>query len=284
MSISICVGEYAKTSYCIPGLEMQVFCMEELCYCLKENAFLLDLSLLNEKLVDWIAGECKLKELATRLYPLVRKQGSLSSFVALIFDYVGLYDEDTLRELDSVLKEGAGLSRIEKRKNQIDNLVEKKKYMAALHQYEELLELWQEECRYGIEMPTEKVKAGIFHNKGVALAGMMEYKEAAEAFKAAWDIYKSDQSYLAYFAAKRMELSERDYLAFIAEQPDSYELSLQLERKVEHLKGEFCNQESYRKLEQLQEWRRGSEKQQYYEEVENIAGVLKANYRSCVDK
>lgn len=284
MRISICVGEYAKTSYCIPGLEMQVFSMEELCYCLKENAFLLDLSLLDEKLVDWIVGECKLKELATRLYPLVRKQGSLSSFVALIFDYVGLYDEETLRELDSVLKEGAGLSRIEKRKNQIDNLVEKKKYVTAVHQYEELFELWQEECRCGIEMPTEKVKAGIFHNMGVALAGMMEYKEAAAAFKAAWDIYKSDESYLAYFAAKRMELNEKDYLAFIAEQPDSYELSLQLERKLEHLRGEFCKQESYRKLEQLKEWRRGSEKQQYYEEVENIVGVLKANYRSCVDE
>jgi len=145
MRVSVCVGEYAKTSYCIPGLGVQVFCMEELCYCLKENAFLLDLSLLDEKLVDWIAGECKIKELASMLYPLVRKQGSLSSFVALIFEYVGLYDDTIMRELDFVLKEGAGLSRIEKRKNQIDYLLERKKYLVAIHRYEELLSEWQEE-------------------------------------------------------------------------------------------------------------------------------------------
>lgn len=284
MRVSVCVGEYAKTPYCIPGLEMQVFCMEELCYCLRENAFLLDLSLLDETLVDWISEECKIKELASGLYPLVRKQGSLSSFVALIFEYVGLYGEGTLRKLDSVLKEGAGLSRIEKRKNQIDYLVGKRKYLAAVHQYGELLTGWKDESNNGMEMPAGKVKAGILHNMGVALAGMMEYKEAADAFKAAYDLEKNEDSYLAYFAAKRMELNEKDYLAFIAEQPDSYELSLQLERKVERVKEEFCNQETYMELEELQEWRFGSDKQRYYDEVEKIAGALKANYRSSVDE
>lgn len=284
MRVSVCVGEYAKNSYCIPGLELQVFCMEELCYCLRENAFLLDLSLLDEKLVDWIAEECKIKELASQLYPLVRKQGSLSSFVSLLFEYVGLYGEGTIRELDSVLKEGAGLSRIEKRKNQIDYLVGKRKYSAAVHQYQELLAGWQEECNHGMEMPANRVKAGILHNMGVALTGMMEYKKAADAFKAAYDMEKNEDSYLAYFAAKRMELNEKDYLAFIAEQPDSYELSLQLERKVERVKEEFREQAAYRELEELQEWRFGSDKQRYYDELEKIAGVLKANYKSCVDE
>ena len=54
MRVSVCVGNYAKTPYCIPGLEIEVYCMEELCYCMKENAFLLDLSVMNDQLLVWI--------------------------------------------------------------------------------------------------------------------------------------------------------------------------------------------------------------------------------------
>ena len=70
MRVSVCVGNYAKEPYRIPGLEINVFSMEELCYCMKENAFLLDLSLLDDGLLDWMEQECGLGELAQRLHPL----------------------------------------------------------------------------------------------------------------------------------------------------------------------------------------------------------------------
>ena len=54
MRVSVCVGNYAKEPYRIPGLEMDVFSMEELCYGIKENAYLLDLSFLDDGLLDWI--------------------------------------------------------------------------------------------------------------------------------------------------------------------------------------------------------------------------------------
>ena len=47
MRVSVCVGEYAKTPYCVPELGINVFSMEELCYCMKENVFLLDFSIIN---------------------------------------------------------------------------------------------------------------------------------------------------------------------------------------------------------------------------------------------
>ena len=69
MKASLCVGEYCETAYNIEELEIRVYCMEELCYCLKENAFLLDMSIMNDKLVDWIGEECRVRELAKQLYP-----------------------------------------------------------------------------------------------------------------------------------------------------------------------------------------------------------------------
>ena len=54
MRASLCVGEYCENAYTVEELGISVCCMEELCYCLKENAFLLDLSIMNDKLADWI--------------------------------------------------------------------------------------------------------------------------------------------------------------------------------------------------------------------------------------
>lgn len=282
MRISVCVGDYATTPYCIAGLDIHVYCMEELCYCLRENAFLLDLSLLEEKLVDWIGGSCGVKELAKELYPMVRKQGSLSSFVTLILEYVGLYDNETVREVERVLKEGSGLSGIEKRKNQVDYLVRKKKYPAAVNRYDDLLSRWNEESQRGVQMPSQKVKAQILHNKGVALACMMVYGAAAECFKEANEIVADESTYQSYLAAKRMELSEEDYLGFIAEQPDSYEQSLRLEKEIERLSADFWKQEAGVRLAELKEWRSGGNKQKYYEELERITRIMRDNYRNSV--
>lgn len=284
MRISVCVGDYATTPYCIAGLGIPVYCMEELCYCLRENAFLLDLSLLNTALVDWIGAECGLKELAGELYPMIRKQGSLSAFVTLILEYVGLYDSGTIREVERVLKEGSGLSGIEKRKNQVDYLVRKKKYPAAVRRYDELLARWQEEADRGEQMPGGGVKASILNNKGVALTGMMEYGPAAECFREAYGTDPKEGYYRSYLAAKRMELNEEEYLAFIAEQPDSYELSLKLEKEIEELEKSFSGQETGKKLSELREWRQGSEKQKYYDELERITQMLKGSYRNSVSE
>ena len=74
MRISICVGKYAAVPYCVPGLELSVHCIEELCYCIRENAFLIDASLMNDDLVNWIDKDCGLTDLAKELYPMVHKR------------------------------------------------------------------------------------------------------------------------------------------------------------------------------------------------------------------
>ena len=186
MKASLCVGEYCENAYNVEGLDIRVYSMEELCYCLKENAFLLDLSIMNDKLVDWIGEECKVWELAKQLYPMVHKQGSLSVFVVTILQYVGMYDPEEILQVEQVLKQGAGLSNLEKRKSQIDYMVEKRKYAAAIRGYDMLLETWNHLEQEGKELPAGKVRAAILHNKGVALTGLMFYDKAAYYFNEAW--------------------------------------------------------------------------------------------------
>lgn len=278
MRVSVCVGDYATTPYCIPGLELNVYSMEELCYCIKENAFLLDFSLMNDGLIDWIERQCGLKNLARELYPLAHKNGSLSAFAMKILAYTGLYDESVIREIGQVLKKGAGLSSLEKRKSQIDHLVRQKKFLSALRGYDQLLESWGELEQDREQPPAASTRASILHNKGVALAGLMRYGQAADCFQAAYQISGEEDDYMEYLAARRMELPESDYVAFAAENAGNYQCVLQLEKKLEQLIQEWESQPEYLRLYNRRELR-GTDRQRYQEESSSLMQTLKDSYR-----
>lgn len=281
MKASLCVGEYCENPYNIESLELKVYCMEELSYCLKENAFLLDLSLMNDKLVDWIGEECRVRDLAKQLYPMVHKQGSLSVFVVTILQYVGMYDPEEISQVEQVLKQGAGLSNMEKRKSQIDYMVEKRKYAAAIRGYDLLLETWSNLEKEGKELPAGKVRAAILHNKGVALTGLMLYDKAAYYFREAWQTDPDREHLDAYLAAKRMELPEDEYVAFAAQNPENYTESLELEKRIEQFEREWEQQPEYRQLKLRGEWRTG-DRVKYDAENERLTQALKSSYRTSV--
>lgn len=282
MRASVCVGNYTTTSYYVAELGLSVYCIEELCYVMKENAFLLDTSIMNDVLVEWVGESCGLKELSRELYSMVHKKGSLSGFVTIIMEYVGLYDNDTIREVEQVLKRGAGLSNIEKRKSQIDYLVRKKKYMAAARGYEYLLTTWEEAANENKELPGMEVKASILHNMGVALTGMMSYNHGAKYFRQAYELMGNEESLTAFLATRRLALSEEDYVAFMAEHPQFYKASMDLEKQLEKLQNQWESHADYLRLDERRQWRYGADKQKYYEESDQIVEALKSAYRHRV--
>lgn len=282
MRISICVGNYATTPYYIAGLELPVSSMEELSFCLKENAFLLDMSLMRDELVEWIDRECGLKALAGELHKLIHKQGSLSAFVLMILEYVGFYDSADIREVEQILKQGAGLSNIERRKGQIDYLVRQKRFATAIRGYDSLLDKWNEMEAEGKEMPAAKVRGAILHNKAVALTGMMFYGAGADCFKAAFDADGELAHYQGYLAAKRMELDENAYIAFAAEQTQGYKYTLELEKKMERLTEDWKIQPEFQRLLEIRERRKNGDRQFYYAENEELIKSLKSDYCDSV--
>lgn len=282
MRVSICVGDYATTPYYISGLEVPVCSMEELSFALKENAFLLDVSLMRDELVEWIERECGLKGLAAELHKLVHKQGSLSAFVIMILEYVGFYDSQDIRGVEQILKQGAGLSNIERRRGQIDYLVRQKRYAAAIRGYDSLLEKWNADANEGRELPAAKVRGAILHNKAVALAGMMLYGYSAECYKEAYETDGEPDHYREYLAAKRMELSESEYISFAAEQSQGYRFTLELEKKMERLKEDGVIQPEFQRLLEVRECRREGDRQRYYEGNEEIIQELKRSYCDSV--
>ena len=217
--VILCIGNQAKIPYYFEKLGIQVWSVEELCYCLKENVFLLDQELVSVKLADWLEKECGLQELAKSLNPLVNQKESLPVFVFKILEYTGFYDSHTLNGISQSLQAGASLSEFEKKKKRGDFLVSNHKYTKALLEYEWLLS----------ELPGSEtqIRAGVLHNMGTALARLFMFEEAAQRFLESYRLSPEPDCYRDYLAAKRMFYDDQEYIGFVAGLPEAYDVSLE---------------------------------------------------------
>ncbi len=274
-------GNTAVNPYYFKKLDIMVYTMEELCYVMKEEAFLLGNEIMEKELISFVGEECGLDELAGELNVLVSRKGTLSSLVCMIQNYVGFYSREEIGKMEETLKMSSGMSDYEKKKLQIDYLVEKKRYSVAVDAYDRLL---KELYALGAEIMEkhEKVTAGIWHNKGVAFAGLMRYDEAGECFQKAYSLSGDRDSFMAFLGAKRLVLSQTDYVALAAQYGKQYADCLAFEKCFDKLGEKWQQTAEYAYLKELQSFRATGEQKKYYSESEKVVALLKNKYRSSV--
>lgn len=268
-------GEYAKTPYYFENLGIRVFSAEELCYVLKENAFLLDREIVDKRLVRWIDESLKLKELAISLYPLLHQKTSVGAFVGIILQYIHFYDDDTVRQVEDIYKKSANLNIYEKLKTRIDHMTANEKYGPALLEYDALLSQLPE--------GEEELTAKILHNKGVALCGLFLFEEAAEHFMRSYTLIKDEETLVEYLAAKRLSMDDGEYISFAAGLPEYYEQTLELEKRVEVYRSQWEETKGKQYLDDRLFWKAEGDVVKYYEETDRKLQELKNRYRHNVN-
>lgn len=199
--------------------------IEELCYFVRENAWLLEPALLGKELTDWIAKQCALPELSGMLCAASREETPVMSFVRTLFQYTGYCSMEEANQVEKILKLNESTSALERTKARGDYFLESRKFVLALHEYEELLRQLK-----GMD-PAFLGK--VYHNSGVAQAQLFWFDRAAASFEQAWKLTRSKASARQFLAAKRLALNEQEYVDFLAEHPDLYNASLELEEQVQ---------------------------------------------------
>lgn len=267
------VGNYAQIPYYIAQTDTSVYCVEELCFALCRNTFLLDRGLLDTELVRWLETECGLSELARPLYELVSKNASPSAFVGTILEYVHFGTERARQETEELLRLGADMDSVTRKKNFADYLVENGRFAQAVSEYEKVL----------AEMPSTNhvMRSELLYNKGVALCRLFSFEEAAQAYLASCqENPEHEEAALSYLAALRMSLSEADYISFIAGNPEWHEQSLEVEKRMGSAQTAYENSEELGKLKRVF----ASRDTVYYDTVSENIVKLQKNYREMVTK
>ena len=272
--VHLCLGRYAKIPYEFEAARTRVFCVEELSYFLKENAWHLDDSIFTMKLADWVEEQCNLPELAQKLRFLVRCKSKPENFVRQIFEYTGYYDPQELKETLKQVAAGADIAVAEKRKARGDYYLESRKYVLALQEYRNLLNSG--------ELLAPSVEAKIYHNMGIAQVRLFLFEKAAVYFEKAWLLGKEEKSLIAWLSSLRMYMKEPEYLNFLTEHPDYYETSLRVERQMSKRKESWVNARNESVIASMKGAFFSGEEAECSRLMENELDSMKEKYRGYV--
>ena len=82
-NLILCHDRHAAHPYEISRIHCRIFTIEELCYYLCNNLYLIDYTIMNEPLCTWLEEEIGMKELAEQLRDLMRMRGSVENIPAI---------------------------------------------------------------------------------------------------------------------------------------------------------------------------------------------------------
>ncbi len=181
-----CHAPIAALPYYIEGLGINIYSMEELCYFIAGNVFLLDDSFMNEELCTWIEKQMGAYKLAENLRNVMHAGRRLSVFVGLILEDTCYYSKPEIDNIVSTLEQLEQKTGFECSKMRADQLMEKEKYLAAIYAYRKLLE--SKDAKEADAL----LRGNVWHNLGTAYARLFLFGEAAACYEKA---YEQNQTY-----------------------------------------------------------------------------------------
>jgi tetratricopeptide (TPR) repeat protein len=172
--------------YYVENISVNLYSLEELCYYITHNAYLLERDFMCEELCTWVEKELKLVQLADRLRDILREQGKLSDFVRIILNENGYCLPNEIRDVCEVILEMEEKSDFECSKIRADRLMEREKYLSCIYEYKRLLD--SEDAKNENAL----IVGNIWHNLGTAYARLFLFEEAAGCYRKA---YQRNQDY-----------------------------------------------------------------------------------------
>lgn len=275
MSIRLCIGNYAKNGYEPEHMGIKVYSLEELCFFIRENAYLLDQGFADESLGNWLISECGLQELGEELNKASRKKVSLKSFIGIILEYACFFSKEINHEIENIVVENSSLSIYEKKKARADALVKKGHYGLAGKEYGKLLQILPDDLTV--------LKGEIYHGCGVCLAKMFYFTLAGEYFLKAHTLTGKIASYKQYLWTKRLSMTEAEYVEFLKQHEEAYEDSVEMEDYLEKLESQWEHSHTgmlFARIQKEKEMRRIAE---YQNKLKERVDYLKDAYREMIN-
>ncbi len=135
----LCQVKKAQKPYFIENISTNIYSIEELCFYLCHNLYLVDESIRNEELLRWLEEELGLGKLAVKLQSHLRRNEALEEFLYPILKEINYLSYEEMRSLNGQLDKMEEEPLVIHRKKRGDCLVENGMYVNAIQTYREAL-------------------------------------------------------------------------------------------------------------------------------------------------
>ena len=97
-SLILCHKKKAKHPYEISRIHMRIYTIEELCYYFCNNLYLVDYTIINRQLCDWLDEELELYSLADELRAILDQNGPAEQFLLTVLSHASIYSASEITQ------------------------------------------------------------------------------------------------------------------------------------------------------------------------------------------
>lgn len=272
----MCIGTLSQTPYFLSGLGVNIYSMDELCYYLANNAYILDNDLIDFQLCDYMRDNLSMPELAEKIKQMLKAKKTLGEMVTTILVDTDYCTEEEIKKIRQVLVDNASLSFAAKRKKRGDNLLSAGKYPRAIEEYQFVISGLKKE-----EEP--ELYSSILHNIGCAYARMFLLKKAAAYFKEAYETDASNESLIMYLISLRFSVKKEEYDRIVVKNGYDDRISLEAVRRMTSAKNETVTGQMADDISEIEALKEKGKVTDYYEKIEETLEDWKMNYRRSME-
>lgn len=206
----LCKTKTARHPFYLESISINLYTVEELCYFLYHNPFLIDETVVSLKLTRWIAEELGMPETALRMEQAMRKKAGLADCILPVFLSTQYLSAAELVNYRRTLDTLGSVSPKERLKRKGDALAQNGKYAGAIRIYHQAMSDAPDD---GKDEKVRNFRAVLWYNIGVVQMQLFEYEEGTEAFHKAWELKREEEYALTYLEALHLTRTDEKYQA-----------------------------------------------------------------------
>lgn len=263
----LCRSREADTPLYLSDTGVKIYSLEELCYYIYNNIYIIGTEFINDGLLEFIEFETKEKPLADMLSQMMKRHAGLAEMVVAILKYVDYYSISEIEAIKGILNTLGTKNVFERLKLRADRFLENKCYYSAIKNYLMITKEKRDPSLSGI------FYAKVYHNAGVAYASMFLYSQAYPFFEEAYRLGQHEESKRCAIAAKRLSFGD-NYI----ENEDATEDEYVVKCEIETLMDNAGYSDDYRKIDEIEKIKNDGNIAEYHLKISEMLQTWKEQY------
>lgn len=271
-----CSSCIAKEPYLFRLTKTNVYSIEEVCYYIRHNIYMMQEEVFDREFALWLRNELHMDKTADKLEYLIQDHHNIKDIVVTICCSCDYYDEEEINELIQIMDDLDKLPMYARRKYKGDNYLRCKSYEKALEEYEKIFESDE------ILQADGAVYGDIFHNMAVAYVNIGEFHKASELFLKAYEKNSREESLSQCLFALRMCKDVERFKKLVKDLDISPEKQSQWEKEYQRVMEACAAGKASRQIERLRNLIKSGSVEEYYDKVHTYIVDWKNEYRKQI--
>lgn len=273
-----CSGIIAKKPYYFKLTDTNVYTIEEVCYYIRHNIYMIQEELFEESFAEWLCEELGMDETAKKIEDMIEDHNNLKDIVVTLCCSCDYYTEKEINELIAIMDETENLPLRGRAKIKADNYLRCGFYEKAIEEYDHILN-----CDDMLNANISEY-GEMYHNMGVAYAMLEDFGNAAVSFKSAYEKNSSDESLKQYIYALKLTGDKELY----SKEAKKLDIDIQkitcIEKDYKSACDEAEKSKNIKNIERLKETMKSGYVEEYYDNINSYINGWKEEYRKEISR